>query len=134
MPAFKFDCDERQRPILAIEISSSVEGVGDSIKISARIDTGADYIVISEDMVSKLQLNPLSPIPMTIANGESCVCMLYTANVKLELPDHFYDCGNMIVVAMPQNTPQYLIGLNFLSKTIFTYDGHKAQFTLEFPD
>lgn len=103
--------------------------IDDKYKINGVWDTGASTTAISEELVTKLNLPPISITQVNTANGTT----LATRHVvDLYLPNRVV-IQNLVVTSAKLAAPiQILIGMDVITKGDFSISNHNNKTTLSF--
>lgn len=100
------------------------------ISAYALIDTGASATVIQEELVAKLDLQPIGVELVTTPSSINVRCYKYLA--RFILPNNITWEGTVIAVPLQNQAVQCLIGRDILSRGVLVYLGQANTFTLSF--
>jgi len=100
------------------------------IKTVAMIDTGATGTVIREDLVQRLNLNPVGVVMINTPSCTNLACYEYA--VRIIFPGNVV--ADIVAIAAPLQGQhiQCLVGRDILGKGVFIYTGYVDTFTLSF--
>lgn len=99
-----------------------------SIPLSAKVDTGAYYPLVTEKVIRELGLTPISPLTLDTAKGPMPSHSYLTRMVATPMWD-----GNLVVVVGHPGNESMLLGRSWLSHFVFKYDGVARSFSITKP-
>ena len=108
---FQYDTNNFNPPAPVLEVSlSSPVSQGESIKISALLDSGADMTVIPQNIAQKLQLKYVDRISATGYDGIAKEAFVYSVKII------FDGLGDFIIRIITSDGDHALIGRDILNK------------------
>ena len=86
---------------------------------TGQIDTGATKTIIATDLLTSLELNPISSTPVRGFSGKSIECDVYCVNIKIN--NRTYE--DVEVIASPEPELYTLIGRDLINLWRMTLNG-----------
>jgi predicted aspartyl protease len=149
MPVLTLKTDHSGKPVVLLYVGISVDRLeilqeqGLTIPVArtvrALVDTGASRTIVEERYLRSLELPPLAEEEVHTASTGAIPSRLKIYAVELSLAEDVTGtlARNLPVFASPDLSGlgvQMLLGRDFLSRVILTYNGPNREFTLEFDE
>jgi Aspartyl protease len=118
-------------PVVNICFQNPINSELSMIFDCAILDTGSDITIISYEVVSKLQLRPISSQQSIPFRGLGRETQGIPYRIKLRFDDRDYIGSKVIAVPDDILNGEAIIGRNILNRYIITFNGPKRVFTID---